>query len=123
MPTLSGLLLDDVRERIARDVLHDDVRPVVVFAHVEHRHDVGMMEPPGQPRLAREPLTRSCIVKPLPQELDRDQAIDDRIAGHVHRTHAAVGDQPLDAVATNGGGYLRHFGIGPREMFLCGAPL
>src|SRR5205085_2032075 len=45
----------DVGERLALDVLHDDVRAARVLAGVEDRHDVRVRQPGGQPRLPGEP--------------------------------------------------------------------
>ena len=100
-------------QRLAGHVLHGDERPLVVLADIEDRHDVGMAKPPGGARLAREPLARRLVVESLLEQLDGDRAIDRGIAGEVERAHAAVGNQPDDAIPSDrDGGRRGGMGIG-----------
>ena len=102
-------------QRLARHVLHGDERPAVVLADIEDRHDVGMAKAPGGARLAREPLARRLVVDSLLEQLDGDRAIDRGIAGEVEGAHAAVGNQPDDAIPSDrDGGRRGGMGIGHR---------
>ena len=88
---------------------------LVVLADIEDRHDVGMAKAPGGARLAREPLARRLVVESLLEQLDGDRAIDRGIAGEVEGAHAAVGNQPDDAIPSDrDGGRRGGMGIGHR---------
>ena len=71
-------------------VLHRDEGTVIVFADVEHGHDVGMMQPARRPRFPREPLARRVVVEPGSEQLDDHEPVDRRVAREIHRAHAAV---------------------------------
>ena len=89
-------LLDDVRERFALDVLHRDVRPVVLLAAGVDRDDVGVAQRGRRARLAEEAVHDFLVVDFLANDLDRDLAIQFRVAAQIHRTHAASADLPDD---------------------------
>jgi hypothetical protein len=99
---------DQLRQCLARHVLHRDERTIVVFADVVNRDDVGMVEAASRSRLARESFARHRIVEPLFEELDGDEAFDRGVARKVERAHPAVRDQPCHVVASNGRRRLRH---------------
>ncbi len=92
---------NQLRERLAGHVLHGDERPLAVLTDIEHRHDVGMAQAPRRARLARESLARRLVVESLLQQLDGDRAIDGGVAGEIERAHAAVGNQPDDAISSD----------------------
>ena len=99
---------DQLGERLPRHVLHRDERTVVVLADVEDRHDVGMVETAGGPGLSREALACRGVVEARFEELDHHQPVDRRITGQIDRTHAAVGEEPLDLIPADGIGRFRH---------------
>ena len=71
---------DALFERLALDVLEDDVRRPVVLAGVDHRDDVRVAEPGDGPRLAPEALERVGVRGDLAvQRLDRDLALEHRV--------------------------------------------
>src|SRR5258708_38221617 len=69
-----------------------------------------MAKMPGGTRLPREPLARRLVVEFLAEQLDRDRPIDGGIPGEVERAHAAVGNQPDDAISSDCDG-RRHRGL------------
>ena len=100
--------LHDGPERLARHVLHHDVRRVVVLADLEHRHDVGVAQAPGRARLAGEALAQLRAVEAVAQQLDGDEAVDRGIAPEVYDGHAALAEQPDDFVGTDAVGDGAH---------------
>ena len=54
-------LRQPVRERLAFEILHDEVRGAVLLAHVVQRADVRMIELRDRARLAVEPLAELRI--------------------------------------------------------------
>ena len=89
-------LLDDVGERFALDVLHRDVRPVVLLAAGVDRDDVGVAQRRRRARLAEEAVHDFLVVDFLADHLDRDLAIELGVAAQIHRAHAARADLPDD---------------------------
>ena len=49
-------LIDDLVESLALDELHGVIGRLAVLAHLEDRHDVGVVQPRRGPGLALEPL-------------------------------------------------------------------
>ncbi len=83
----------DLVEPPAGDVLHDVVVPPVVLADAVDRDDIGVVQPPGGPRLAAEPRQ----VGGLAQELQGHVAVERLLAGLVDDPHAAPADLADDA--------------------------
>ena len=74
-------LLEALRERLARDVLHHQVGGAVVLAHVVERADVRMAQAGDGPRLALETGAATWVGAELGrQNLDGDAAIEARVA-------------------------------------------
>ena len=87
-------------ERGAIDQLHHDRLGGAVL-HAVDRGDVRVVERSQRLRLAREPASRSAIVaNRLGQDLDRDVAIELRVARAIHLAHAAGPERPEDFVLT-----------------------
>ena len=82
----------------------------IVRGDVVEVADVGVVQRRDRARLAREPLGELGV-----RDLDRDVAIQARIAGAIHLAHAARADQRLNFVGTesvagskrHGGGFYR----------------
>ena len=72
---------EQLRQRRARDVLHDQGQGVVGFDHVVELDDRGMPETAQSLRLPQEALTPVAGHQMGVQELDRDGAADPRVPG------------------------------------------
>ena len=109
----SASCVDHVAQRPAVDVLHDDERRAVLLAPVEDADDVGVVQARGGLRLAPEPLDERGVARELGGEhLERDGAVELRVAGEVHVGHAAVRDLADDLVAVREDGRRRGHGVG-----------
>jgi hypothetical protein len=64
-------------------------------------------QPAGGAGFALEALPHLLVVEALAEELDRDRAIERRIAGEIHIAHAAALDEALDGVLADD---LRQYG-------------
>ena len=96
----AGRVADDVAQRAAVDVLHDDEVRAVLLAPVVDRDDVGVVQVGRGLRLAPEPLDERRVAGELGREhLERDRAVEQLVAGQVHLGHAAPGDARDDLVA------------------------
>ena len=96
-PALGG---DPLLQRLARDVLEDDVGAPVVLAGVDDADQVGMRELGDRPRLAAEALELVLLVGDLAvQHLDRDGAVERLVDGQVDGGHAAAAQLRLQPVA------------------------
>ena len=90
-----------IRERLALQVLHHEVRGAVLFAHVIEGADVRMIELADRPRLAVESLTEVPVVsEPGRQDFDRHGPIEAGVASVVDLAHAAAAEHPLDDIRT-----------------------
>ncbi len=93
--------LQRLGERLPLDELHRDVRMALVFADVEHRHDVGVRKHAGALRLAQEPAVVLAVEAQLRlEELDRQRPVDLGIVGLVHAGHRPFADDFANLVAT-----------------------
>ena len=87
------MLLQQVAQGDARDVLHDDVRRVVLGALVVHPDEVRVGEPGGRACLLDEAFPEGLVVRQVPvHDLDRDAAFEPDVGGEVHGRHAPAGD-------------------------------
>ena len=105
-------------EFLAADELHHDVGDIAFFTEVEHLHDVGVVHARDGLRLAHE----SCRVffcgirveRGGENGLDRDDAIEPRIAAFVDDAHRTLAENARDLEAAYAFDFLRcggHFGI------------
>ena len=93
--------LQPLLERLTIDVLHDQVVDVVLHPDVVERADVRMIQAGDDPGFALEACDALRVVRQmLGQRLDGDGAVQARIDGAIHLTHAARGDQGLQLVRT-----------------------
>ena len=91
---------DELLERPALDVLHDDEVGALGLAAIEDRDDVRMRQAGGVGRLATEALDELLVVRVAPvQHLHRDAAAELLVLGEVHVGHASAAELPCDAVA------------------------
>ena len=94
------VVLQQVAQRDAGQVLHDEVRHVGVLTLVEHVHDVGVREPCGRSGLLHEPGLEGVVVGEVAvHDLDRDAALESQVGREVHRGHAAARDPRAHLIA------------------------
>ena len=82
---------DDLRQRRALDQLHHEI----VGPDVVERADVGMVQRRHGARLPLEPCAEAVAAN-----LDRDRALQTRIARRVHVPHTACANRVQDFVGT-----------------------
>ena len=91
---------DPLLERLALDVLEDDVGAARVLAGVDHPDDVGMGELGDRARLTAEALELVGIGRHLPvHQLDRHLALQRLVHRAIDRRHAARADPRLQPIA------------------------
>ena len=97
-----ALLAQELAQRDAGEVLHDEVRHVAVLALVEHVHDVRVGEAGGRAGLLDEPaLEHGVVAQMAVHHLERDTALETQIGRDVHGRHPAARDaraNPVPAV-------------------------
>src|SRR5919201_376307 len=92
---------DEVRRRLALDVLHHEERPAVVLADVEDTHDVRVREPGGEARLAEEAAADAVVTdEVVAEQLDGDDAVQLDVLGALDDGHAAVPNRAEQPVTT-----------------------
>ena len=91
---------DALLERLALDVLEDDVGGRAFLAGVDDLDDVGVVELRDGARLAAETLQLVGVPRDVAvHELDRDGPLQDRVERAVDRRHPPRADHRIDAVA------------------------
>src|SRR5688500_11687556 len=91
--------VEPLRQRLALEVLHDEVVDAFLLAHVVQDADVRVAEGGDGARLALEPrahLRAAAVVGA--QHLDRHRAVEARVARLVHLAHAARAETLQDLV-------------------------
>ena len=97
----ADLVVDQV-EPLALNELHGVVADVPLAADLEHRHDVGVMQPRGGAGLAAESLEHPGVAGDLPgQHLERNPTAERDLLGLVHHAHTAVADLAEDPVVAH----------------------
>ena len=98
------------RERLALEILHHEIARALVFADVMDRADVRMIQRRNRACFAFEPRAQVGIGRQFRrQDLDRDGAIEARIAGLVDLAHAARAERRDDLeVAQANAGFEGH---------------
>ena len=84
---------------LAVDMLAGDVADVFVHADVEQRHDVGVIEQRRATRLALEVPELALLGIIVPQELERDLAMNDGVLGQIDRSGGTFPQAFEDAIA------------------------
>ena len=91
--------LHQLPERAALEQLHDQVGLAVLLADVVDGADVRMTQPRGRAGLALEPLAALRVVGEIPgQHLERDRAVEPRVARPVDLPHPACAQRSGDSV-------------------------
>ena len=99
---------DDLGDRLALDVLHDDVGLGRDLAEVVDRDDVGVVQGGGGPRLTAEALGGVGDLQVADEHLDGHHPPEDGVVGDVDRAHPAARELALDLVATDRRARLQH---------------
>ena len=95
-----ALVVDDVAQRVALDVLHHQIGEPAVFALVQDAHDVRVGEPGGGLGFAAQPVQELRVVGQMGMEdLQRDIALQPLVRGEVDGGHPAAGKPGLNLVA------------------------
>jgi hypothetical protein len=93
--------LQALRQALALQELHDDVRRPVHDAEVEGLDHVGALERSGCACLLHEALEDALVVRGLRiDELDRDLGVQRQMLGAPHLAHAAPTDQVQQPIAS-----------------------
>ena len=106
-PLAGELLLagEEVAERLARHVLHDEVEHATRLAGGIDRDDVGVAQLGDGAGLLEEPLAERDVARHVGvDDLDRDWAVEGGVARQVDRPHPALAEQALDGVLRTEGG-------------------
>ena len=91
-------------ERLAFEILHDEVRRAPLFANVIQRADVRVVELRDGTGFAVEPFAKFPIGGERDgQHFDRNDAIEPRVARFVDLAHATAPEQRLDFVGAQRG--------------------
>src|SRR5918996_169290 len=119
------LVADDVAERPALDVLHDDEMHVALVAGVVHADDVGVVQARCRLGLAAEAAHELVVVGVLRrQNLDGHGSVEHAIGALEHPGHAALSQEGSDLVAASQdalGASLTHRNPLTRAMLSAGA--
>ena len=92
--------LEPLLQRLSVDVLHGDERFAVDLADLVDLADVGMVQGGGGFGFAQKALLGGGVgFEVFGEEFQGDVALEHRVAGEVHLTHAAGADLPSDLVA------------------------
>jgi cell division protein FtsW (lipid II flippase) len=96
------LRLEELAQRVAVHVLHDQVMAPFVYARVVDANDVRMLKPSDEPRLplqAGHEVSVSPARHTLTEDLDRDPAAKALVLGQPHIRHSTGAEQPFEAVS------------------------
>ena len=93
--------LDPARQRLSLDELHDQVVGLLIVADVVERADVRIVQCRDGARFALEARPRLRIGgERRRQPLDRDRAVEPRVAPAIHLAHAARAEQTGELIGT-----------------------
>ncbi len=82
--------------------LHDDARQAVQLVDVIGLHEICVMQPRRDPRLAQEALAeRRFAGEVLGQDLERDGPVEPLVMRGVDDGHPAAADLAVDAIAAH----------------------
>ncbi len=94
-----ALVLEDVAQGVALDVLHHQVGRPAVLALVQHAHDVRVRKPGGGLGLAAQPVEELWVAGEVGvQHLQGHIPLQPLVGGQVHGGHAAAGQPGLNQV-------------------------
>src|SRR5208337_2729824 len=86
-----GTVADEMLQRCAVEVLHDDVGLAVLLAYVVDGADIGMIEGGCGSSLAAEALERLAVSGYIfGEEFEGDEAVEAGVLGFVHDAHTAA---------------------------------
>ncbi|HEX4513253.1 MAG TPA: hypothetical protein VH054_06945, partial [Polyangiaceae bacterium] len=97
----NGAVIEQIGERLALDVFHDEIGRALIDAEVDERDAVRMIETRRRPRFTLEAIDDArLVVQDRVQELDDDGTADTDALGFVDDAHAAFRQHGLQPVAT-----------------------
>ena len=92
--------LDPIAQCLAVHEAHHEEHEVAACLDEVNRHDIGMREAGGGPRLLEKPVPLVGARREVRREqLDRDRAVERHITGEQHDPHAASAELALDRIA------------------------
>ena len=95
--------VEAILQRLAVQQRHDDERLAVVFPHIVHGADIGVIERRGDTRLTPEAVERGAILRILlREELHGDFAAESRVDRPVDGSHTTAPELIEDAVVRYG---------------------
>ena len=92
---------NELVQRLARNVLHGDVRPAILISDIVDGDDVRVAQPAGGARLAGEPFARVLVFEISPKHLDGDEPVDRRVEGEVQQHPSRPGRCGLEFHTTD----------------------
>jgi hypothetical protein len=99
---VQATIAQQIGQRAARHVTHDQERLAVMLAEVVNGDDGRMLEGGDDARFALEASTGCRLVAQITeQDLDRDIAADDGVVGQIDHRHAAVTQLGFDLITSN----------------------
>ncbi len=94
---------DPLSQVAALDQSHRDDQLAVLLAGVEDRHDRGVVEAGGKPRLAQEAVAEGLVAGELAGDhLQRHRPVERQVGRPVDDPHPATRDQRVEPVAGEG---------------------
>ncbi len=97
-----GTAVEPVGERLALDVFQNEIPGPVLLLDAVDAGEVDVAQRGERLRLALEALQANGVLgEMLGELLDRDVAVQPRVAGEMHDTHAAAADFPDDLVGAD----------------------
>ena len=105
------MLSQVIRQRLAVDVLENEVLPPIDLLEAMDRRNVGMIQGSQQPRLPVESLETLLVSRELVREaLDRHLTIQLGVLGEIDHAHPAATDLANHLIGADLGGNVRHGG-------------
>ena len=97
-------LLQPLLERVALDVLHDEVVEAVLFTDIVERTDVGMVQATDRTGLTLEAFPALGIVgEVFGKDFDGDGAVQAGVGGAIHLSHSTGTNERRDFVGAESG--------------------
>src|SRR5687768_9802810 len=90
---------DQILQRLAMDVFHDDEEDVVLLLGGGYRDDVGMTDAGEQPRFTQQVAEVHALAM---RYFDRDLFVDPRVLREIHGAEPAAAERRQDLVLAEG---------------------
>jgi hypothetical protein len=93
------LTLEPVAQALPLHIRHGVPELTRILPGVEHRKDVRVVQPGGEPDLAKEPLGPESRGEFRTEDFDRDRTVVLEVASQVYRGHPATSELVLERVS------------------------